>query len=393
MRIRRKVYFAASLFALLGQASCGWACPLCESIGTQTLSEQIDEADVAAIVTLISIAAPKQSHTASGNNDPQARFRYDEFIKRSRSYNRRYVQLSFLEEGQPGSSFLLTGVKRDDGDQLQWASPVPLTVRSRSYVERLCSLPKRGIQRLAYYQNFLEDEEGLLARDSHDEFARAPYADIKAFKDGINRQKLIAWIQSPNMPATRKRLYLMMLSVCGTESEIPMLEQLLRQKNRKSKAGFDSVIACYLTLTGPSGLKLVDELFLHNTNAAYIDTYATIMALRFHAVETDAIPRERILASLRLVLNRPQMADLVIPDLARWEDWTAMDRLVETFKNVDTTSSWSRIPIINYLRACPLPEAKMHLKELKQIAPEAFEQADALFPASQAETSKTSPPK
>ena len=34
------------------------------------------------------------------------------------------------------------------------------------------------------------------------------------------------------------------------------------------------------------------------------------------------------------MLDRPQLADLVIPDLARWEDWSVMDRLVELFKNV-----------------------------------------------------------
>jgi len=380
MRINRSVFLGALSLAVLWGAGFGQACPLCEAIGTQTLSEQIEEADVAVIAKLASISAPQEAPTLSRKLVPQAVFRTDQIIKSSPENSQQIVRLSFSREAKPGSLFLLTGVRTDNDEKIQWAAPVRLTTRSVPYVIKLPTLPKQGPQRLAFHQAFLENEEELLASDSYDEFARAPYADIKAFKDKIDRQQLVSWIQSPEMPATRKRLYLMMLSVCGTDAEIPMLERLLEQENRKAKAGFDSIIACYLTLTGPRGLQTVDDLFLHNTAAAYVDTYATIMALRFHASETDVIPRERILASLRLVLNRPQMADLVIPDLARWQDWSAMDRLVAMFKKVNTTSSWSRIPIINYLRACPLPKAKAHLAELKQLAPEAFEQADTLFP-------------
>ena len=81
-----------------------------------------------------------------------------------------------------------------------------------------------------------------------------------------------------------------------------------------------------------------------------------------------------------MMLDRPQLADLVIPDLARWEDWSVMDRLVELFKNADEESSWVRVPVINYLRACPLPKAKEHLDELAKIDPESVKRANSFFP-------------
>ena len=56
---------------------------------------------------------------------------------------------------------------------------------------------------------------------------------------------------------------------------------------------------------------------LANKKAPYADTYAAIMALRFHGSETDVVPKKRILEGLRYMLDRPQLADLVIPDLAR----------------------------------------------------------------------------
>jgi hypothetical protein len=127
-------------------------------------------------------------------------------------------------------------------------------------------------------------------------------------------------------------------------------------------------------------MPLVEELFLRNQQAEYADTYAAIMALRFHGSETDILPRERILQGLRLMLDRPQLADLVIPDLARWEDWTVMGRLVRLFKEADEKSSWVRVPVINYLRACPLPEAQQSIQELEKIDPAAVKRANTFFP-------------
>jgi type IV secretory pathway VirB10-like protein len=44
------------------------------------------------------------------------------------------------------------------------------------------------------------------------------------------------------------------------------------------------------------------------------------------------------------------------------------------------------VPIINYLRACPLPEAKEHLAALSKEFPDVVKQANALFPMSSAQT-------
>jgi hypothetical protein len=40
-----------------------------------------------------------------------------------------------------------------------------------------------------------------------------------------------------------------------------------------------------------------------------------------------------------------------------------------------------RVPVINYLRACPLPKAKKRLDELAKLDPNSIQQANAFFPA------------
>jgi hypothetical protein len=268
----------------------------------------------------------------------------------------------------------------DKQSEVVWSTPIATSPRSREYLSKITKLPKSGAERLAFFQTHLEDKEEILARDAYDEFAKAPYEDVQALKPHMNHDQLVAWIKDADIPASRRRLYLTMLGVCGTEQDLPMLEEMLKSENKQHKSGLDALIACYLTLKGPAGVPLVEDLFLKNKKAEYADTYAAIMALRFHGTESDVIPVKRIVEAMRCMLDRPELADLVIPDLARWEDWESADKLVELFKNADEKSSWVRTPVVNFMRACPLPEAKEKLKELEKIDPAAVKRANTFFP-------------
>jgi hypothetical protein len=188
------------------------------------------------------------------------------------------------------------------------------------------------------------------------------------------------WINDPEVPASRRRLYLTMLGVCGRPDDITALEAMIKSTDRQVRTALDALVACYLILKGPAGMTLVEDLFLKNKDAEYTDTYAAIMAVRFLGQETTAVPKERLLVGLRAMLDRPQLADLVIPDLARWQDWSAMDKLVELFKKADDESSWVKVPVVNYLRACPKPEAKVYLAELAKLDPERVKRANSFFP-------------
>lgn len=286
------------------------------------------------------------------------------------------VKTVYGKAAKRGDRFLVMGV---DPPKIAWSTPLQLSDRAVDYVRRVRALPQTP-QRLAFFQEFLEDQETVLARDAYDEFAQAPYKAVKSVKDHLHHDRLVAWLKTPGIPASRRRLYLVLLSACGGPSDLPMLADLLKSDDRTTKIGLDAMIGCYLLLAGPDGMTLVENLYLRNAKADYADTYAAITALRFIGTETDAIPRERLLGGLRHMLDRPPLADLVIADLARWEDWSQLERLVKLFQDADEKSNWVRVPIINYLRACPLPKAKKYVEELKQIDPDSVNRANAFFP-------------
>ena len=355
------------------------ACPFCTTV-SMTFCEEIGQADVAVIAKLVKL--PPQSADPSQNaaaTVTPARFEIVEFLKGEEWVGRKKSFETLYFGSEPvGKEFLVIAI--NEKPKLAWATPIAITPPVVPYLKTALSLPKEGPDRLVFFQDHLEGGNEMLARDAYDEFAKAPYQDVVGLKDRMKHDQLIEWIKDPKVTASHRRLYLTMLGVCGNEQDVAVLETMLKDTSPTGKPGMDALVAAYLTLKGPEGMKLVEDLFLKNGDAEYTETYATIMALRFHGQEEKVIPKERLIEGLRHMLDRPQLADLVIPDLARWEDWGSMGKLVQLFKDADDDSNWVRVPVVNYLRACPLPEAKTHLADLEKIDPESVKRANSFFP-------------
>ena len=409
------------------------ACPFCSAV-SQTFSEEIQTMDVVVVCELQKVG----TYNPEANTDPQAEIPKSTFVIRKVIKGGEYIKegetLDCVYFGEPKKDrpFLAMAT---DAPNLQWSTPLILTDRAEKYLGKLQILngsteqqmldelqlqcqeltkslqgkkdaeldPKDlenktrkedidaqidelsiqvGADRLVFFQDYLEDEDEMLARDAYDEFAKAPYDAVKALAPKMDHDKLVGFVKNPEVPSNRRRLYFTMLGVCGTEADAAMLEEFMSSDDRKKKAGLDALIACHLILTGEEGLDKVEEQFLKNKDAEYADTYAAIMAIRFHGSEVDVIPRTRLTKSLHHMLERPELADLVIPDLERWEDWTVMNKLVDLFTTADENSSWVRVPVVNYLRACPLPIAAEKIEVLKTIDAEAVKRAMTFFPRS-----------
>ena len=345
------------------------ACPFCNAV-SQTLRQEMGSMDAVVIATSLQDDTTRNKETGEVLMKVEVVLKGSDLIKVGQE-----VKAIYYGEMSIGRRFMLSGV---DPPDLQW-SCLPVSKRAETYIGNITKLPDDSLERLRFYRKFLQDEESMLARDAYDEFAVAPYDAVRKLGPEMDRKQLLEWIGDPEMATDRKRLYLTMLGVCGDEKNLPFLEKMLRSTQKSARGGLDALIACYLTLAGEKGLPLVDELFLANKDAPYADTYAAIMAVRFHGTEGDVLPRSALVESLHHVLDRKDLADLVIPDLARWSDWSQIDRLVDLFVKADPDNNWVRVPVVNYLRACPLPAAKEALKKLEAIDPESVRRANTFF--------------
>jgi hypothetical protein len=328
------------------------------------------------VMDAVVIATAVQGDQTRDKESGQVLMKIEKVLKGSKLVEEgQEVRAIYYGDVAKGRRFMMSGV---DPPELQW-SCLPLTERGEAYVQKVTEVAEEPLERLRFYHGYLQDEEEMLARDAYDEFAITPYDVVKQLAPDMDHDQLMEWIGDPEMPTDRKRLYLTMLGVCGDEKDLPFLEKMLRSSQKSTRGALDALIACYLTLSGEAGIPLIDELFLANKQAPYADTYAAIMAVRFHGTEGNVIARSALVNSLHHVLERKDLADLVIPDLARWSDWSQIDRLTELFITADEDNNWVRVPVVNYLRACPKPEAKAALKKLEEVDPDAVKRANTFF--------------
>jgi len=375
--VNHRLFYAAAGAVLV--VSALWmsrsvsACPFCSAV-SMTLAEEMKTSDAAVIAKLVSKpTAPDDAGTPT-----KSKFEIVRVLKGATALaGKKQIEMLYFGQQEPGTQFLIFGI---DPKELMWGTPTPVTERGIKYLDKVVALPAAPVDRLAFFQEYLEDEDAWLQSDAFNEFATTAYPDVVALKDRMHRDQLLKWIADDKIPASRRRLYFTMLGVCGKPEDLPMIENLIKLDDRQVRTGLDAMIGCYLSLKGPDGLPMIEDMFLKNAKSEYVDTYAAIYALRIMGQESKIIPKERLAASLRLMLDRPQLADMVIPDLARWEDWSVMDRVVKLFKDANEESSWVRVPAVQYLRVCPLPEAKEHIEELTKIDPDAVKRANSFFP-------------
>lgn len=394
--VRHWIIALLGIGMLVGQTRQAVACPFCSAVSL-TFAQEIAQSQVAAIVRLVEPPPAGALSPRAEGPLPKGKFAVVEVLKGAdliaeaghAAGDGQPIETILLEDKPVGTLFLLMGI---EPPKLVWSSPIPVSDRAVEYLRKLSSLPDKGPDRLAFFQKHLEDPDETLARDAYDEFAVAPYADVRGLADRMDPTRLLGWIENPKVQANRRRLYATMLGACGTRTDADRIGAILANEESDAPArglgpekaevrsGLDALIACYVTLRGPEGLDLVDELFLNRRGREipFTETYAAVMALRFLGEESQGIPRDRVLASLRLLLQEPKLADLVIADLARWQDWSAIDRLVELFEKAEADNIFVREPIVNYLRACPLPQAAAAIARLEKIDPEAVRRAATL---------------
>jgi hypothetical protein len=376
--------FVAALATLFFASDAARACPFCSAVQV-TFTEEIKTNDVAVIAALVE--RPKPSDESSGDDLEllKAKFKVVDVLKGGKETKKGDTFLAlYIGEAPIGKEFLVMGI---EPPKVEWGAPIELSDQAKNYLHNLMKLPPKGPERLTFFQDHLQDKDPLISRDAYDEFATTPYAELKQLKSRMKHDLFLERLQDPKTDVSHRRLYLTMLGICGTKDDLPLLEKMIKDEDRAMKAGLDALIGCYLTLKGADGLPTVKDLFIKNEKAEFTDQYQAIMALRFHAEEGGVIKKDQIAEVLRHMLDRPKYADLVVADLARWGDWSVVDRMYVLFRDADQDSLWVREPVVNYMRACPLPKAKKYLQEFEKIDPKAVKRASGFFPLGPPKTS------
>lgn len=322
------------------------ACPFC-SAPTLTLAEQYVKADAAVLVQWIGGEMPKSDQPGSTTFEivqaPRAPFKSLEKGKK--------VTLERYRSGKKGDLLFLLG-SRSKGEAIEWGAPLDVTEASYKYIIEAPTPESDPAKRLIYYLKFLEHADPNVAADAYGEFANAPYKDIVPISKEMPRDNLRKWITSADVPSTRIGLYGLMLGLCGTAEDVPLMEKKIVESTEDFRLGIDGVIGGYLLLTGEKGLDVIEKSKLLDKKVPFSETYAAMQALRFMwSYGNGRIPGDRLKASMRVLLDRPELVDLVIADLARWKDWSLQPRLIKLYGTEEYNVPSIKRAIIRYMIA------------------------------------------
>jgi hypothetical protein len=318
------------------------ACPFC-SAPSLTMSEQLSQADAVVLVQWFKGVKPTEDTPGSTTYEIK---RINQNYKNSLKVGGKVV-LSRYRSSQLGDLFMLLGNK---GITIDWGSPIEVSEASFDYIAKCPSPEIPTVKRLAFYSKFLEHSDQLIANDAYGEFANAPYKDIVAVADKLPAEKIRQWVLSDDTPQTRLGLYGLLIGLSGNEKDVKVLEAKVLEKSEEFRLGVDGLMSGYLILTGAKGLEILDEHKLRNLDVPFSETYAAMQALRFMWRHGEGrIEKDRLRQSMRVLLDRPELTDLVIADLARWKDWSVQGKLMKMYGEGEFNVPSIKRAIVRYM--------------------------------------------
>ena len=335
-----------SLFSVIVALTVGnWAaaCPFC-SAPSLTLSEQVTQANAVVLVKWVGGQAAKISDSGS------TEFEVLEVVKqpeKAKLVPGGKIQLVRYRAAKPNDEFMLFGTELDDG--IEWGSPLEVSKTAYEYMKNSPKPSTPASDRLKYFIQYLETGDKMVSDDAFGEFANAAYADVAKLGPNLPREQLRKWLSSDAATGGRMGLYGMMLGLCGNADDVTFLEKMILQPTDDFRLGIDGIMGGYLLLTGDRGLKTLEEEKLKNKKAPFSETYAAMQAVRFMWQYGDnRISPDRLKESMRILLDRPELADLVIADLSRMKDWFVQDKLFAMYDDEANIPSVKRA-IVRYM--------------------------------------------
>lgn len=380
---KRLIAWGAAAGVWLGGALAALACPFCEAPDV-TLTQQVQQSDVAVFVQWVE-GKPVDRET---NFPGSTTYQIVDVLHDASGTLRKGGRFDIVRyrAGRPGDLFLMLGSYTTT---IEWGSPIEISEAGLNYIRMAPTKEASARERLGYFVRFLEFSDRVIADDAYAEFAQAPYEDVVTIVDLMPREKLRTWITHSATPVNRLGLFGLMLGLCGNAEDAELMRQKILEPSEGFRIGIDGIMAGYVLLTGEEGLALIEREKITDKSENFSEHVACMQMLRFlWTYAKDRFPPERLKRSMRLMVENPKIADLVIADLARWQDWDSTPRLIELYGTPGYDVPFVQRKILHFMWAAedsrpkdaqPIPDyvkqAQEFLRRIEAEDPEIVQQA------------------
>jgi len=243
--------------------------------------------------------------------------------------------------------------------KLQWDCYEKSSEAAFDYIVQAPAMDVPPQTRLKYFLRFLEHKDPLVATDAWSEFANAEYGDIKKQSGTFSRKKLREWIAHPDNRPERVGLFALMLGMCGTDADADFLKQQIGQpKEGEVRFGVEGMMGGYLLLAGEKGLTFLEESRLSHPEVSAYDCFPVIQSLQFAwNYEPDLFSKDRLRKSLHPLLVKPEIREVVVQNLSRWNDWDAVNLMPAVYDSSKVADDARTIrSVVGFLITCQQAE-------------------------------------
>lgn len=278
-------------------------------------------------------------------------------------------------DSEPGVRFLLLGSAQKLNYELKFKRPIE---DSSDLLEYLQKQPPEGAStetKLKFLIPYLESFNTELAADAHQVLQSIPWDEIASHRDCLPLADIRQWLANPHTDPFHRSTYARLITLIGNRDDVPILKTLVHRPSNGFRIDAEGVNIGYLMLGGEAALADLEQTRLHDPKTPFHEVYAGLQALRYvwdHG--TEQISQDRLRQSLRGLLLRPESFDLVVLDLAQWQDWTVTDQLIELYGKEGYDLPMNRRAIVVYFvkAAAAKPEDMQiarHLATLRERDP------------------------
>lgn len=238
---------------------------------------------------------------------------------------------------------------------------------------------KAQAERLKFFFGYLDDPETEISNDAYKEFAYADYKDYQEMAKDLPADKIAGWIKDEKTPTFRLGLYASLLGHGGKAKHAEVLRSLLDDPTRRLNAGVDGILAGFVLLDKKAGWDYLRAL-LRDDKKDFTTRYAALRAARFfHDFRPDVVAKKDVIDAVALLLDEPDVADLAIEDLRKWQVWDLSDRILALKDKNSHDIPIIKRSILRYALQCPKDPAKTFVEERRKQDADAVQSSEELL--------------
>lgn len=349
-----RILFAAcaGLAALLAVPAAAPACPFCPSAG-QTLLGEVNTAHLIVFGTLSNAKRdPNEFGKGTTDMDIEVVVKDHEYLKDKKKVTLpRYVPPDPKKETK---HLIFCEIYKGELDPYRGEAVAPDS-KIAAYLKGAIELKDKEMPtRLAYFFKHFDSPDWAVSGDAFQEFSNADYKDVQAAAAKFDPDQVMRMLKDPGTSIARYGLLGLIFGHCGKgEAHAKALRAFIDDPKVKQATGLDGLLAGYVLLDPKEGMAYVGGM-IQQTKEDFLVRYAALRCLRFFwEYREDVVKKADIVTAIDPLLDQPDIADLAIEDLRKWDRWEKAGKVLGLFDKPTHDVSIIQRSIIKFALAAP----------------------------------------